>query len=235
MPANVCEHEASPGGVESILIVEDQDAVRNVVALMLESNGYVVHAAAHPADALRLVEQRRTYDRPATHRPRDARRQRSRAGGADPATSARHPGPVMSGYSNHATTRNGTREDGSAYLEKPFSEDPARARGPRCTRPSGSGDRGGRDWGRRAGLIGRAARVRGFDRACTHVAPEPEERLAVPGGHVERDAVGAGAPLHCEPQRRASSPAAQTLKNVLAMLPRLSLTSFVVSVSTTFE
>jgi CheY-like chemotaxis protein len=57
MPANVCEHEASPGGVESILIVEDQDAVRNVVALMLESNGYVVHAAAHPADALRLVEQ----------------------------------------------------------------------------------------------------------------------------------------------------------------------------------
>jgi FixJ family two-component response regulator len=28
----------------------------------------------------------------------------------------------MSGYSNHATTRNGTREDGSAYLEKPFSE-----------------------------------------------------------------------------------------------------------------
>ncbi len=51
----------------------------------------------------------------------------------------------------------------------------------------------------------------------------------------ERDAVGAGVPLHCEPQRRASSPAAQTLKNVLAMLPRLSLTSFVVSVSTMLE
>jgi hypothetical protein len=54
-------------------------------------------------------------------------------------------------------------------------------------------------------------------------------------GYVERDAVGAGAPLHCEPQRRASSPAAQTLKNVLAMLPRLSLTLFVVSASTMFE
>jgi hypothetical protein len=36
MPANVCEQEASPGGVESILIVEDQEAVRNVVAIEVE-------------------------------------------------------------------------------------------------------------------------------------------------------------------------------------------------------
>jgi len=116
------EHEASPGGVESILIVEDQDAVRNVVALMLESNGYVVHAAAHPADALRLVEQEEpTIDLLLTDlvmpdvsgRELAAQIQQHR-----PGTRVLY----MSGYSNHATTRNGTREDGSAYLEKPFSE-----------------------------------------------------------------------------------------------------------------
>jgi hypothetical protein len=66
-------------------------------------------------------------------------------------------------------------------------------------------------------------------------APSRKKTPCRASGYVERDAVGAGAPLHREPQRRASSPAAQTLKNVLAMLPRLSLTLFVVSASTMFE
>jgi two-component system, cell cycle sensor histidine kinase and response regulator CckA len=116
------EDESSPRGVESILVVEDQDAVRNVVALMLESNGYAVHAAAHPADALRLVEQEdTTVDLLLTDLvmpDMSGRELASQIQQHRPGTRVLY----MSGYSNHATTRNGTREGGSPYLEKPFSE-----------------------------------------------------------------------------------------------------------------
>ena len=104
MPANVCAHEASPGGVESIVIVEDQEAVRNV-ALMLERNGYVVHAAAHPADALRLVEQEGpTIDLLLTDLVMldvSGREAAARIRQHRPGTRVLY----MSGYSNHATTR----------------------------------------------------------------------------------------------------------------------------------
>jgi two-component system, cell cycle sensor histidine kinase and response regulator CckA len=118
--------EVEPGttsrGDETILVVEDQDAVRNVVALMLESNGYTVHAAAYPADALRLIEQQEAHiDLVLTDLVMPG------ISGRELAILIQQHQPevrvlYMSGYPDHATTRNGTRDHGSPYLEKPFSE-----------------------------------------------------------------------------------------------------------------
>ncbi len=46
---------ATPGG--RILVVEDEDGVRDIVSRILRKAGYEVHAAADPAEALRLVQQ----------------------------------------------------------------------------------------------------------------------------------------------------------------------------------
>ncbi|MFZ1878525.1 MAG: PAS domain S-box protein [Gaiellaceae bacterium] len=116
------ERDASPRGNETILVVEDQDAVRNVVALMLESSGYTVHAAAYPADAIRLVEQAEAQiDLLLTDLVMPG------IGGRELAALIHEHQPdirvlYMSGYPDHATTRNGKRDHGSPYLEKPFSE-----------------------------------------------------------------------------------------------------------------
>jgi two-component system, cell cycle sensor histidine kinase and response regulator CckA len=103
-------------------VVEDQDAVRNVVTLMLESSGYTVHAAAYPADAVRLVEQAEAQiDLLLTDLVMPG------IGGRELAALIHEHQPdirvlYMSGYPDHATTRNGKRDHGSPYLEKPFSE-----------------------------------------------------------------------------------------------------------------
>jgi two-component system cell cycle sensor histidine kinase/response regulator CckA len=116
------ERETSPGGVETILVVEDQDAVRDIVALMLESNGYAVRVAAFPADALRVVEQEETHiDLLLTDLVMPG------LSGRELATQIRQHRPeirvlYMSGYPDHAATRNGRLDPGVPYLEKPFSE-----------------------------------------------------------------------------------------------------------------
>jgi two-component system, cell cycle sensor histidine kinase and response regulator CckA len=116
------ERDPSPRGTETILVVEDQDAVRNVVTLMLESSGYTVHAAAYPADAVRLVEQAEAQiDLLLTDLVMPG------IGGRELAALIHEHQPdirvlYMSGYPDHATTRNGKRDHGSPYLEKPFSE-----------------------------------------------------------------------------------------------------------------
>jgi CheY-like chemotaxis protein len=47
---------APPPGAETIMLVEDEDVVRELVATILEEEGYVVVSAASPRQALRLLE-----------------------------------------------------------------------------------------------------------------------------------------------------------------------------------
>jgi DNA-binding NtrC family response regulator len=89
---------------------------------MLERNGYTVHAAAFPADAVRLIEQEAAQiDLLLTDLVMPG------IGGRELAARIHDHQPqirtlYMSGYPDHAATRNGKRDEGSQYLEKPFSE-----------------------------------------------------------------------------------------------------------------
>jgi nitrogen-specific signal transduction histidine kinase len=112
---------AVPRGTETVLVVEDEDAVRRIVKIALESTGYRVIEARNGPDALDLA--------------------RAHAGGIQmlvtdvvmPEMSGRevaariaeaHPGVrilYMSGYTDDAVMRHGIVESGVAFLQKPFS------------------------------------------------------------------------------------------------------------------
>jgi CheY-like chemotaxis protein len=48
--------QSSPRGSETILLVEDEDIVRRLIAVMLEGQGYHVLVAAGPIEALEVTE-----------------------------------------------------------------------------------------------------------------------------------------------------------------------------------
>ena len=54
--------DASPRGVESILLVEDEDIVRTLVRSLLVKQGYAVVEAASPLEALVICEGGRSFD-----------------------------------------------------------------------------------------------------------------------------------------------------------------------------
>jgi two-component system cell cycle sensor histidine kinase/response regulator CckA len=112
---------ALPRGTETVLVVEDEDAVRRIVKIALESTGYRVIEARSGSEALEAA--------------------RAQAGKIDilvtdvvmPEMSGRevaaritetHPGTrilYMSGYTDDAVVRHGIVESGVAFLQKPFS------------------------------------------------------------------------------------------------------------------
>jgi CheY-like chemotaxis protein len=47
---------------ESVLVIDDEDAVRNVLARMLKANGYAAESASTAATALGLFEGGRRFD-----------------------------------------------------------------------------------------------------------------------------------------------------------------------------
>ena len=54
--------QGAPGGSEKVLIVDDNEDVREVAALIVSSLGYQVLSAANGAQALALIDQRRDID-----------------------------------------------------------------------------------------------------------------------------------------------------------------------------
>ena len=122
--AAVADREADPRpGDETILLVEDETVVRQLVAEILESSGYTVLQAGDGPSALELA-RRHTGDirllvtdvvMPGMSGP-DV---------ASSVTSMR-PGTLvlyMSGYTDSAIGHHGVLEPGIAFLQKPFSTD----------------------------------------------------------------------------------------------------------------
>ena len=72
------ERAVAPTGTEGVLVAEDEQTIRRLVAEVLERSGYKVFAAANGDEALRLLEQHVRRDRPAAHRRRHARDERPR-------------------------------------------------------------------------------------------------------------------------------------------------------------
>ena len=122
-PAPAHVPDVLEGGSETILLVEDETVVRQLVAEILETSGYAVLTAADGPSALELV--RRNADpidllltdvvMPGMSGPEVAQAVRS----IRPGTQVLY----MSGYTDSAIGHHGVLELGIAFLQKPFSAD----------------------------------------------------------------------------------------------------------------
>ena len=110
-----------PRGTETVLLVEDEDAVRTLSRIVLQSSGYRVLEARDGQEAVWVAQQHPgPIDILVTDlvMPRMSGRQL-----ADLLAQARPHTRVlfMSGYTDEAVTRHGVLEAGAAFLQKPFS------------------------------------------------------------------------------------------------------------------
>jgi CheY-like chemotaxis protein len=112
---------APSGGTETILVVEDEEAVRRLTCRSLEAHGYVVLAAESAPDALLLIAQHAgTIDLMVTDVVMPRMSGTALAGRA----ASLRPGMkvlFISGYTDDAIVQHGVIEAGTAFLQKPFT------------------------------------------------------------------------------------------------------------------
>ena len=119
MPApilNVPEH-----GSETILLVEDETVVRQLVAEILETSGYAVLVAGDGPSALELL---RRHNDPIDLLLTDVVMPGMSGPEVAQAVTSMRPGTqvlYMSGYTDSAIGHHGVLEPGIAFLQKPFS------------------------------------------------------------------------------------------------------------------
>jgi two-component system, cell cycle sensor histidine kinase and response regulator CckA len=111
------------GGTETVLVVEDDPAVRSIVRTMLEARGYDVLAAEGGDEALAAIEQ---HDGRVAlvlsdliMRGLNGRQTVDRIRETQPDTKVLY----MSGYTDDTVIRSGALEPGTAFIQKPFSGD----------------------------------------------------------------------------------------------------------------
>ncbi len=110
-----------PGGTETLLLVEDEAAVRSSARRLLERHGYSVLEARHGADALRIVEESgRPIDLVVTDLVMPE------MGGKELAERLRTHRPglkvlFMSGYTEKAISTGGVMPPNTGFVEKPFT------------------------------------------------------------------------------------------------------------------
>jgi signal transduction histidine kinase len=110
-----------PGGTETLLLVEDEAAVRSSARRLLERNGYTVLEARHGADALRLAE---SAERPIDLVLTDL--VMPEMGGRELVERLRAHRPglkvlYMSGYTEKDIAVNGVMPPHTGFVEKPFT------------------------------------------------------------------------------------------------------------------
>lgn len=112
-----------PRGTETILLVEDEDAVRRLASRVLTRQGYSVLEARNGAEALKLVDGRsRTIDLVLTDVVMPV------INGSQLAAKARASFPdlrviYMSGYTDDDIVRRGLLDPEMAFIQKPFTAD----------------------------------------------------------------------------------------------------------------
>ena len=114
-------HGALPRGTETVLVVEDEDAVRRIVKIALESTGYRVVEARNGREALEVARARKGKIHILVTdvvMPEMSGRELAERIAQD------HSGVkilFMSGYTDDAVVRHGIVESGVSFLQKPFS------------------------------------------------------------------------------------------------------------------
>ena len=113
--------DSPSSGTETVLLVEDEDAVRNLVERVLVSRGYRVLSAEHGPDALMLAsEQRGNIDLVLTDivMPAMSGRELVEAlRAARPAVRVLY----MSGYTDDEIVRRGLHDPSMSFIQKPFT------------------------------------------------------------------------------------------------------------------
>lgn len=112
---------APPRGHETILLVEDEEAVRALSRFVLLDSGYTVLEARHGEDALRLAEE---HQGPLHLLVTDV--VMPKVSGSELARRLRLVRPglrvlYLSGYTSDAVIHHGVQEEGAAFLQKPFT------------------------------------------------------------------------------------------------------------------
>ncbi len=122
------EVPAAKGGTETILLVEDEEAVREIVRETLAAQGYTVIEARHGPEALLLAEK---YAQPIQLLLTDV--VMPAMNGPQLASTIRKSHPetkvlFMSGYTDNTVVRQGLLHDGENFLQKPFTQGDLAAR-----------------------------------------------------------------------------------------------------------
>ncbi len=119
--AALSEEERIPGGTETVLIVEDEEAVLNLVKGVLERLGYTVLTARKAEDALNLAEEYpEQIDLLLTDivmTDMNGSELSKRIGGIRPGIKCL----FMSGYTSDIITHHGILEEGVNFISKPFT------------------------------------------------------------------------------------------------------------------
>jgi DNA-binding NtrC family response regulator len=112
-----------PRGWETILVVEDEESLLNLVAEILRDAGYNVMSAHGPKEALRLIaEHREPVHMILTDVVMPGMSGRELAD----LVIAGRPGTrvlYMSGYTDNAIVHHGVLDAGVTYIQKPFTPD----------------------------------------------------------------------------------------------------------------
>jgi PAS domain S-box-containing protein len=119
----VIEAPTPPGGTETVLLVEDEEIVRDMTRTILESNGYKVLTATDGKDALRLCE---TYHEKIDLMLTDVIMPHMSGKVLADQLAPQRPGMrvlFMSGYTDDQIVHHGALEEGIAFLPKPFTPD----------------------------------------------------------------------------------------------------------------
>jgi len=109
-------------GTQTVLVVEDQEGVRELAKRLLERQGYTVLVAADASEALRLFEQNPSIDVLLTDVVMPG------ASGPDLTKQLMEQRPAlkviyMSGYTEDAIVHHGVLKPGIAFLHKPFTSE----------------------------------------------------------------------------------------------------------------
>jgi two-component system cell cycle sensor histidine kinase/response regulator CckA len=118
---NLAGPAEAPGGSESVLVVEDDSVVRQLVCESLRLNGYAVFEAEDGAEALRFFE-----GHPGTIDLLVTDVVMPNMNGCEAAARLRSGHPdlavlYMSGYTDHAIVHQSALEPGAEFLQKPFT------------------------------------------------------------------------------------------------------------------
>ncbi len=115
------QEQTTPGGTETVLLVEDEKMLLEFVGSVLENHGYTVLPAGTPADALTIA---REYNSPIHLLITDVVMPGMNGRELKDALSPLYPDIktlYMSGHTANVIAHRGMLDEGTAFLQKPFS------------------------------------------------------------------------------------------------------------------